>query len=173
VSEYNEVYVRYFAGIVERSRQLKQQPPENWNRLRNYLTHIEAVGDTLLAEFENHKSLQEMLLLVQAFAFNTSLYVQFRRERQKLGWLKMGLEASRALNSRFESFFLRAIGSFLGEIGEKREALEYFEQALQLDRQKLDKKGEAAILNNIAGVYWASGDSSKALEYMTEVLNIH
>ena len=55
-------------------------------------------------------------------------------------------------------------------LGEKRKALDYYEQALPLIRQVGDRAGEATTLNNIGGVYAALGDKRKALDYYEQAL---
>ena len=55
-------------------------------------------------------------------------------------------------------------------LGDKRKALDFFEQALPLYRQVGDRGGEATTLNNIGMVYDALGDKRKALDFFEQAL---
>ncbi|WP_022855675.1 tetratricopeptide repeat protein [Thermodesulfobacterium thermophilum] len=52
------------------------------------------------------------------------------------------------------------------------EALLYYSKDLHLSKELGDKRGEAASLNNIAGIYRRKGEYQKALEYYNESLRL-
>ncbi|MCB9126089.1 MAG: tetratricopeptide repeat protein [Caldilineaceae bacterium] len=56
------------------------------------------------------------------------------------------------------------LGSSISALGEKRQALDYYEQSPAAIQAGGDKRGEATTLNNIGRVYDALG-TSQALDY--------
>ncbi len=69
-----------------------------------------------------------------------------------------------------EARTLHNIGAVYSALGEKRRALEHFEQALEMLRRVGDVGGEAATLNNIGGVYSDLGEKRRALEHYEQAL---
>ncbi|MFQ5342622.1 MAG: CHAT domain-containing protein, partial [Anaerolineae bacterium] len=63
------------------------------------------------------------------------------------------LEIARGHYQQLELEALNNIGLVYDALGEKQQALGYYEQALPLMRQVGDRAGEATTLNNIGGVY--------------------
>ncbi|MBA3767873.1 MAG: tetratricopeptide repeat protein [Acidobacteria bacterium] len=57
-------------------------------------------------------------------------------------------------------------------MGEKRKALEYFAQALTLNRAASNPGGEALTLTNIGEIYRELGETQKGLEYLARALPI-
>ena len=55
-------------------------------------------------------------------------------------------------------------------MGEKQQALDYYQQALPLSRAVGDRSGEATTLNNIGRVYDALGEKQQALDYYQQAL---
>jgi CHAT domain-containing protein/Tfp pilus assembly protein PilF len=62
------------------------------------------------------------------------------------------------------------IGTVYSDLGEKQQALYYYNQALPLLRAVGDKRGEATTLNNISTVYSDLGEKQQALEYYNQAL---
>ncbi|UKO99721.1 CHAT domain-containing tetratricopeptide repeat protein [Nostoc sp. UHCC 0870] len=62
------------------------------------------------------------------------------------------------------------IGRVYADLGEKQEALKYFNQALPLLRAVEDRRGEATTLNNIGAVYSSLGEKQEALKYLKQAL---
>jgi tetratricopeptide (TPR) repeat protein len=60
------------------------------------------------------------------------------------------------------------MGKVYDDLGEKKKALEYYEQALPLRRRVGDVSGEATTLNNMGLVSDALGEKKKALEYFEQ-----
>jgi tetratricopeptide (TPR) repeat protein len=63
-------------------------------------------------------------------------------------------------------------GSISENLGEKTNALMFYETALEFFRTVADKYWEAVTLNNIAVVYSALGEQQKALEYLKRSLSL-
>jgi tetratricopeptide (TPR) repeat protein len=72
-----------------------------------------------------------------------------------------------------EARFLNELGYMYSALGDKQQALRYFEQALPLFRQVGDRGGEATTLNNIGGVYDDLGDKQQALGYFEQALPMY
>ncbi|EDX74926.1 tetratricopeptide repeat domain protein, partial [Coleofasciculus chthonoplastes PCC 7420] len=81
------------------------------------------------------------------------------------------LSLSQAVGDRTqEATILDNIGSVYNALGEKQQALEYYQQALSLSQAVGDRAGEATTLNNIGGVYSDLGEKQQALEYLQQAL---
>ena len=65
---------------------------------------------------------------------------------------------------------LNSVGYLYSALGEKEQALDYYNQALPLRRAVGDRAGEAGTLNNIGGVYDALGEKEQALDYYNQAL---
>jgi tetratricopeptide (TPR) repeat protein len=57
--------------------------------------------------------------------------------------------------------------------GKLKEALEHYQQALEIDREIGDKEGEATQLGNMGSVYYIQGKLEKALEHYQQALEIN
>jgi CHAT domain-containing protein/tetratricopeptide (TPR) repeat protein len=81
------------------------------------------------------------------------------------------LKHFRAEGNRYgEATTLHNIGFVYSNLGEKRKALEYLNQAVLLERAVGDKAGEAKSLNAIGLAYSDLGEKEKALEYYDQAL---
>ncbi len=69
-----------------------------------------------------------------------------------------------------EALILTAIGFIHNALGEKQQALDYYNQALPLNRAAGDRTGEARTLNNIGQVYADLGEKQKALAFYDQAL---
>ena len=65
---------------------------------------------------------------------------------------------------------LNNIGSVYDNLGDKKKALAFYNQALPLQRDVGDRAGEATTLNNIGLVYSSLGDKKKALAFYNQAL---
>ncbi len=72
-----------------------------------------------------------------------------------------------------EATTLNNIGAVYSALGDKQQALDYYNQALPLFRAVGDRSGEATTLNNIGGVYDALGDKQQALDFYNQALPLH
>jgi len=57
-------------------------------------------------------------------------------------------------------------------LGDARKAIEYHEQALVIDREIGDRRGEGNALGNLGLAYAALGDARKAIEFYEQALVI-
>ncbi|WP_199246378.1 tetratricopeptide repeat protein [[Phormidium] sp. ETS-05] len=73
-------------------------------------------------------------------------------------------------NPAREALTLLGMGRINDDLGDKQQALSYYNQALPLFRQVGDKRGEALALNNIGLVYSNLGDQQQALSYYNQAL---
>ena len=79
------------------------------------------------------------------------------------GYQKLGDKEKQALT-------YVAIGRVYSDLGEKKQALDYYQQSLPLSRAEGDRRGEATTLNNIGLVYFDFGEKKQALDYYQQAL---
>ncbi len=182
--EHDAVFLRYAAYFTEQAKQFRTLPPQDWrDTIERDLLHVLAVGDGLAdrvmalppspLEGEGTGVRGELQALALEFAYNTTRFVFRRMEHQRRAWLEMGLALSRAAgNVKRASLFLVSIGYIWNALGEKRKALDYYEQALPVLRELGDRAGEATTLNNIGMVWDDLGEKHKALDYYQQALPI-
>ncbi|HEX2913540.1 MAG TPA: tetratricopeptide repeat protein [Chloroflexia bacterium] len=172
--EYEEISTRYEDFIVTITEDFQDLPPEEWGQLTPYLPHIEALGASLVERSGPGQADESLLRRALLFAGNTSRYLSRRREVRRDEWLEMGLTISRHLQDRRqEGFFLHELATLYSDLGDKQQALDFFNQALPLDKLLSNKAGEAATLSNIGSVYSDLGDKQKALSFYNQALPIH
>jgi len=91
-----------------------------------------------------------------------------------LAWAESGLKVAQALGRKSETATLLVhLGFAYNALGDKPQALEYYNQALPLYLQVGDKGGEATTLNNLGAVYSDLGEKQKALEYYNQALPLY
>ena len=71
-----------------------------------------------------------------------------------------------------EATTLSNIGAVYDALGEKQQALKYYNQALPISQAVGDRAGEATTLNNIGLVYSDLGEEQQALKYYNQALPI-
>ena len=86
-----------------------------------------------------------------------------RRQAELRRWSNTG-------NARWEAETLHNIGVAHFSLGEKQQALDYYQQALRLWRTLNDRKGEGRTLNNIGWTLHSSGERRQALDYYQQAL---
>jgi tetratricopeptide (TPR) repeat protein len=163
-------YQDYITGIVG---QFDKLSPEKWGQLSSYLSHIQVVGDSLVHYVESESGLEDKALIecALAFAHNITPYIAHRREVPGECWLKMGLATSRSLQQqKLEGLFLNDLGTLYYDLGDQAKALEFYQQALPLQKAAGGHRAEATTLNNIGLVYRALGKKSNALECFQQAL---
>ncbi len=78
---------------------------------------------------------------------------------------------TRAVGNRSgEALTLTSLGAVYSDLGEKQQALEYYNQALPISREVGNRSGEATTLNNLGGLYDSLGEKQRALEYYNQAL---
>jgi tetratricopeptide (TPR) repeat protein len=88
-----------------------------------------------------------------------------RRQAELRQWRNTG-------NARWEAETLHQIGAAHFSLGEKQQALDYYQSALRLWRTLKDRKGEGRTLNNIGLTLHSQGDRRQALDYYQQALQI-
>jgi len=69
-----------------------------------------------------------------------------------------------------EATTLNNLGGVYNSLGEKQQALEFYNQALLLTRAMGDRGGEAITLHNLGSVYNSLGEKQQALEFYNKAL---
>ncbi|MCP4149623.1 MAG: tetratricopeptide repeat protein [bacterium] len=83
-------------------------------------------------------------------------------------------EKKQALANEFDALLLNELGFTVSQMGDKRKAIEYFEQALKIDRDVFGKKhpNVAIRLNNLGAAWNDLGETQRAIEYYEQALKI-
>lgn len=71
-----------------------------------------------------------------------------------------------------EASTLNNIGRVYADLEDKSQALDYYEQSLQLSRQVGDKGGEATTLNNIGSILWQEGRAEEVVTTLQQIVTI-
>jgi len=98
----------------------------------------------------------QMAFPQRSFDYDTLVEIQARHEKQILsipGALGIGITANRD-----------GLAFLVNKMGEKRTALAYLDQALQLWQAMGDRQGEARALHSIGQVHAMGGEKQTALE---------
>ena len=111
----------------------------------------------------------DFLVAVKNFAYRRGLWEPVRRRAEVL------LAELQASGERpgGQAFLFVELGYNASALGDKAQALQYYEQALPIQRQVGDKGGEATTLNNIGGVYSDLGDKAQALAFYEQALPMY
>ena len=103
---------------------------------------------------------------------NARLWNQIGYAKNQLGEMQAAIDHYQAALSAcptdelgLQGTILNNLGSVYDALGDKAEALRYYNLALPLYQQVGDKGGEATTLNNLGSVYSALGDKAEALRY--------
>ena len=87
--------------------------------------------------------------------------------------LKQASDIATALGLRYLQGSISAkLGILYKNTARYQEAIEYFQKALELRREKRDTYGESSILNNLGTVYSHCGDYAQAIRNYTQSLHI-
>ena len=106
---------------------------------------------------------------------NSGLYVLDVRihPKMKISWLKSAMTACQMQGDRQgEGAHLGNLGLAYADLGDARKAIDYYEQALVIDREIEDRRGEGNALGNLGLAYAALGDARKAIDYYEQALVI-
>ena len=148
----------YYLEWVEEDR-------EDWRR-------IEAVYEQVRFAWRQMIAVDEPSPLLFQFVWRLSTYQERRGIWQdKLAWCNRAVSYARAeALVGEEASMLAHIGSVYSTLGDNRQALAFYEQALPLKRQMNDKRGEATTLHSIGLVYSTLDDKHQALAFYEQAL---
>ncbi len=92
--------------------------------------------------------------------------------KQAISKWKQALELLQQLGElkSSQTVLLYSIGNTYSNLGEKQQALKYYNKALPLARDIKDQFAQASILNNIAAIYDDLGDKQQALKIYNQAL---
>jgi tetratricopeptide (TPR) repeat protein len=90
--------------------------------------------------------------------------------RRGLKLIEQALEIGQSQDRQLKLLAINNMGLVYQATGQPQQALELYEQALQLRREMGDRAGEAATLNNMGLVYRATGHPQQALELLEQAL---
>jgi tetratricopeptide (TPR) repeat protein len=174
---HHQVLDRYVDHVIETVAEVLKQPPEEWTEMELYGPHLQQVGALLLEETTNaaDELRAETLERARAFGHTVREYAIQRPELGDIGmtWLRMGLDAARALDDAPGTL---ALLRSMGEWHERRDAAvaeRYDEEALELARKLGDRGAEAAVLSHYGELQRTQGRADKAIEILGQALDIH
>ena len=104
-------------------------------------------------------------------AFNT---LRLRlHPRDHICWSEVGLNAARKFqDQRAESVALGHLGVSWSDMGDSREAIEYYEQALAIARSIGDRQAQGIHLGNLGNAWFELSDAQAAIAYHGQALAI-
>lgn len=92
---------------------------------------------------------------------------------ERIRWLEIALPAARQLKDRVnEGAALGNLGNAYRNLGERRRAIQFFEQTLLIHREIGDRRGEGADLGNLGIAYTELGETRRAIEFYEQALLI-
>ena len=100
-------------------------------------------------------------------------YVWTSRPAEALSPLHEAMELAMELHDhRAEANALGNLGNAYADLGETRNAIEFYEKALAIDREIGDRRGEGNDLGNLGIAYADLGETRKAIEFYEQALAI-
>lgn len=127
--------------------------------------------------FPANQSVQQMeeSTTLQSLRSNIGIHIrEHSSPEEKKRWLsalKSLLDEHPQLDA-IRARLLSEIGYLLKGLGDYKQAVEYYQQALNIQQQIGNKPGESAIFNNIAATAHACGDYDTSFDYLTKALTI-
>jgi len=92
---------------------------------------------------------------------------------EEVAVLQTGLAAAVSAESHYdEASFLNFLGLACVALGDARQAIDYYEQALPISRKMGKRQGEGAVLGNLGIAYKSLGETRKAIAYSEQALAI-
>jgi tetratricopeptide (TPR) repeat protein len=93
--------------------------------------------------------------------------------RDRIRWRELALAAARQRKDRnTEAIHLGNLGLALAALGERRRAIELYEQWLTITRELGNRRGEGQALGNLGNAYAALGELRRAVEFHEQALVI-
>jgi CHAT domain-containing protein/tetratricopeptide (TPR) repeat protein len=86
--------------------------------------------------------------------------------------LELAYAIDKNYRPQYAAIDLNNIGFLYDALGQKQKALEFFQEALPIQKELGDRVEESTTLNNIGSLYSALGQKQKALEYYQKALPI-
>ncbi len=166
-----ERYVRHITSIA----QFDDLPMEDWDTtIGPDYPHIDYLGDTLTEHCKQDRSKYQDI--TADFIWAVGDYVGGRpvlkdRELHGLTWLELVYQLYLKTDQQDrQATTLNYIGRAYKELGELNKALDYFQQALGIYREVVDKLGEADTLHDIGSIWKTRGELDTALDYYQKAL---
>lgn len=93
--------------------------------------------------------------------------------REQILWLGSAIISAQCLNDRrAESRHLGFVGIAHKNLGDVRQAIQFYEQALVIARETNDRGSEEAILSNLGNAYIALGETKQGIEFLGQAMTI-
>ncbi|HQW36739.1 MAG TPA: tetratricopeptide repeat protein [Thermoflexales bacterium] len=163
-------HATYFTQVGNLADQLYLQGGENVVRgltlFDRERAHLEAAFETL----RGLKAHRELIKLVDVVTYTSDLRFH---PRQCIDWLEAQREAAHASgHKQAEGSALGNLGGAYAGLGDATRGIEFYEQALVIDREIGDRGGEGTALGNLGTAYWALGDAQRAIGFYEQQLEI-
>jgi tetratricopeptide (TPR) repeat protein len=158
IADLRQRYAQFYLDLVNADR-------ENWQHIEPEWLQISHAWEWLSGIQGDESLTLEYIRALQQYQNLRGLW------QIGIKWCERGLELTQAAgNQQDESTMLHNLAWYYDALGEKGQALDYFQQALPLSRAVGDRSGEATTLNNIGGVYDDLGEKGQALDYFQQAL---
>jgi CHAT domain-containing protein/lipopolysaccharide biosynthesis regulator YciM len=119
-----------------------------------------------------YRSLEERTLEVRTLIGIASLHSSLGEYKEALDLLNNALLLQKHANPDGEAIMITAIGDVYWDMGDGKQALKYFHQAVDLCRAAKVRSQEANPLNKLGSLYAYRGEREKAAEYLDQALQI-
>lgn len=171
-NEWNDAVGLYIAAMVPVVTQFTTLPVYEWLQFEPDLPHLFLICDYLTALFELYPDDPDVLTVCAAYAISMGVFLDQRREFHHLDWLITGAKAAeRNQDYITQAYILNLCGLISDGYGQRKEALNYFEQAGALFKD-YDPDNLGMIYNNIATVYAGMGDYNKSRAILEEAIDL-
>jgi len=149
----------------------------DWDTQYEHLyPHIDYLGDTLndryLQDNDHYQNLMgEFVMTVKNYILDRPLIRD--GAYRGLDWLITAINLyAESDQTKRQSTMLSDIGVIYNNLGQKQNALEMYQQSLDIKREIGDRSGEATTLNNIGEVYQSQGQLQETLDMYQQALPI-
>ncbi len=140
LDDLRHYHAQYYLDLVN-------EDPKNWQKIEPEWPQIQHAWEECVSDPQR----QDDRVLPYIWALR-----EFQRLRglgpEGIVWIERGLIVVRAVgDQQIEGTLLNNLAAYHSNLGEQAKALEYYDQALRLDRTLGNRGGEAVTLNNIGG----------------------
>ncbi len=136
-------------------------PPADWKRLDDLRPQ--------LAEFEHRLRAGDFQTAFNLLSTIDYDYLLLWGHARKVVGFREQLKG-RLGHPQFESVNLNQLGIGYNALGQYRDSLACYEQALRMLHEIGDQRGEAVVLGNQGGVYWSLADYVRAIEVQQQAM---